>query len=120
MPKDFSFPIPFITNANIAVDYTSSEIDVISLDRIGIDVSWTTSNVNGILYVQATIAGTNFSTLLDANDNPIAIAIAGTSSFQAFDIDVKAFSKIRIFFDRTSGSLGTLNGSYLSKGRYNV
>jgi len=109
--------IQFISSGNIASDFTSNTIEVLHLDRIGLDFDWTTSDVNGTLYIQCSIQGTNFSDLPDSN-TIISVAITGTSGYQAFDIDVKAFSKIRAFFDRTSGSTGTINGYYISKGTY--
>ena len=105
----------FITNASMTSDYTSNPIEVLPFDRIGLEVSWT-GTPTGILYIQATIAGTNYDTL---PSSPLVtfIALTGIAGFQQFDLEVKAFSKIRVFYDATSGT-GTLNGYYIAKGTF--
>ncbi len=110
-------PLRFITDGDISGDFTSEVIPVLTLNRIGIDLEWTTSDVNGTIYIQCTIAGNNFSNLPDGN-TIISIPVAGVDGFQPFDIDCQAFSELRVFFDHTSGSTGTLQGYYLAKGTF--
>ena len=109
-------PQQFITNGSIASNFTSNPIECLLLDRVGLEFTWTTADVNGTLYIQGTITGNVFQNLPSTSPTVISIAIAGVSGSQIFDIDCKAFSKIQAFFSRTSGTAGTLNGWWLAKG----
>lgn len=109
----------FITNGSMASDYTSDPIEVLPLDRIGVECFWT-GTPTGILYIQSTIAGTNYDVLPSlptVTSVSIVDGFVGTKAFQQFDLDVKAFSRIRVFYDATSGS-GTMNGYYIAKGTF--
>jgi hypothetical protein len=107
----------FITDGSIGADFTSDTIPVMPLNRVGIDIEWTTADVVGTVYIQCTIAGNNFSDL-PASSKIVSVPIAGTNGFQSFDIDCQAFSELRLFFDYTSGTAGTLQGYYLAKGSF--
>lgn len=116
--KDYVEPKQFITNGSLAADFTSNPIEVLGLKRIGIILSWTTSDVSGIIYPQAMVAMDIYENLPknDAGD-PITVAVSGAAGHQTFDIDVHAFNKIQIFFDYTAGTAGTINGWWLAKGK---
>lgn len=111
-------PKQFITNGSLAADLTSEIIEVLPIDRVGIEVVWSASDVVGILYVQGTITGDRYANLRNPDGSLIRCTITGTTNYFMFDVDVKAFSRIRMFFDYTSGTAGTLNGYYLAKGKY--
>ena len=99
----------FITSGDIGSDFTSNPIDVGHINRLGIELAWTTAAVNATIYVQATITGTNYGNLT-AGGTAITATIAAANGTQIFDLDVTAFDKVQVFVDNSSGSPGTING----------
>lgn len=100
----------FISSGNIASDFTSEVIDVQNFKRLGIELVGTTSDVNGTMYIQASVSRSNYDDLTDLN-----LTVAAANFTQVYDIDVSGFASIRVFFDQSSGSTGTLNGWYMIK-----
>lgn len=113
-------PEQFITDAIITADYTSPIIEVLSLDRVGLEFSWDTSDIVGVMFIQVTISGNFFSNLTNPDGSIVRFPINGTTSFKHLDLDLQGFNKLRAFFDYTSGTTLTLQGHLQAKGLFNA
>lgn len=111
-------PEVIISGQSISGDYTSSAIEILPWDRVGVEVEWSASTLSATIYPQVSIIGNQYSNLVDSGANPIAIAITGSSGAAHFDLDVKAFAKLKVFIDHSSGS-GTISIAVVAKGKYN-
>lgn len=105
-------PTTFITAGNIASTFTSSSVDVQSLDRIGMLLTWTTSAVNAVINIQASVDGITYGNLTDASGTAIATTIAASNGSQVYDIDVHAFKSLQVLVTPSSGTPGTIDGKY--------
>lgn len=103
--------LQFITDGDLSADYTSSTLPIQFLHNIGIELVYT-GTPTGVVYVQATINGTNWDSL---TTDPDPISLSGSAGSLKINLTQVPYAKLRIFYDRTSGT-GTLNAWWMAKG----
>lgn len=96
---------------DMSADITSSEVNVINLDKASIFVSWTGSSPVGVLKVEAKNADNGSWFELDMGG---PIDVAGNDSNHILLFNELLHNALRIVFTRTSGT-GTLNAVLVAK-----
>lgn len=100
MPKSAIKAFPMILNGSMAGNLTSSVVNELYLDNIGLEFTWT-GNPTGTIIVEASNGGVNYYTLtfFPTYSNP-----AGTASGDLAYINQFPFQWIRVRYTRTSGT----------------
>lgn len=92
-----------IDSEDMSADITSDSTDVTNTDNIGIIVSWTGTSPVGELFVQVSNDNGTPTTWVNL-DFGAAINISGNSGSHDISINQLPYSKLRLFYNRTSGS----------------
>ena len=96
----------FIESGDLSADFTSTPVEILYVDRVGIELVWT-GTPTGPFEVQVSNGGTVWNTINNS--------VAGAGSADNGFVDVETTAKfIRVFFDRTSGT-GTLSAHLVAK-----
>lgn len=96
----------FISGGDLSADFISKEVEILHVDRVGIELVWT-GTPTGPFEIQVSNSGVNWTTV----DSSIAAAASADFGF----VDLETAAKfIRVFFDRTSGT-GTLTAYLTAK-----
>ncbi len=107
--KNIIKPYHLLVDGDMSSDVTSDSVDVTYSDNVGLQLIFT-GTPTGNFYVQGTIDESNWSNLaFDAT--PTA---AGAADTHLLNMSLIPYKKIRLFYDRTSGS-GTLNVYVMAK-----
>jgi hypothetical protein len=110
------FPITFDAGVNLSKSLTTSMAsDPISIGdtrttEVAIQLIWTTGAV-GSINISGTVDGTVYTTL----STGMAITVSGTGSDQLIILNNLPLVALRIDYTRSSGSGGTLSGTYQVK-----
>lgn len=107
--KNIIKPYKLMDAVTMAADATSNAVDVKYSDNVGIQLVWTGTPV-GNFYVQGTIDDTTW-TALDFGSIPTSGGAAGD---HLLNMNNLPYRKIRVFFDRTSGT-GALTAWVMAK-----
>jgi hypothetical protein len=107
--KNIIKPYKLVDAESMGADITSNSVDVKYSDNIGVQLVWTGSPV-GNFYVQGTIDGSTW-TALDFGTIPTSGGAAGD---HLLNMNNLPYQKIRVFFDRTSGT-GSLTAWVMAK-----
>jgi len=99
-----------ISAGDMSGDITGTVSDVLFTDNIGMQATWSGTAPVGELLVQGSNDGITYTDL----DFGVPIAVTGTPGNLLININQFPYSKIRVYYDRTSGS-GTLNVKLTSK-----
>jgi hypothetical protein len=107
----------YLLNAtDISADRTSDEMEIDFLDNFSIILNWTGTSPVGVLYVQVSNSKKEDATPVWENltfDNG-NVAISGNTGSHLININQAPFKKMRLFYDRTSGS-GNLTAQVFGK-----
>lgn len=110
-----------ITNASMGANVTSSVSDIIYLDNIGVQVTWSAGSTPvGVLSIEvsADYAQDYLGNVTNAGNwvaiGSLTAAVSGNSGSVYFDINQISAPWIRVVYTRTSGS-GTLNSKIVAK-----
>jgi hypothetical protein len=97
--KNIIKPYKLVDAVSMGADVTSASVDVKYSDNIGVQLVFT-GTPTGNFYVQGTIDGDTW-TALDFGTIPTA---TGADGDHLLNMNNLPYQKIRIFYDRTSGS----------------
>ncbi len=97
----------------VAVDYTSSTINVAQTDNLSIHIEWSASTLVADVYVQVRNGNEDIDNWRNL-DFGTAITISGTSGEHEINILQMPFTDLRLFIDRASGS-GQVGATFSAK-----
>jgi len=94
-----------IVDEPITGNYQSEPFNIADVERYGVELSWV--NLIGDFTIQVSMSGVNYDNLAK-DDGTTIIVNAGGTGFQVLDLDVTAFTLLRINYIDISSN-GTLN-----------
>lgn len=101
----------FIQSGSLAADYTSSTINILYLDNIGIQLVWT-GTPTGTFIIQVSNDNTTWGTL--SPTSPSTISAGGSASDAEISLNQLPWKYLRVKYTRSSGT-GTLQGYITGK-----
>lgn len=108
--KNVLIPYALISGGDMSGNITSSAFSIRYSDNVGVQFIWASgSSPVGIVQVQGTIDGSNWSDLLTS-----AGSVSGNSGSFLINLNQVPYDQIRIVYTRTSGS-ATATGYVMSK-----
>ena len=99
MRKNVLLPYLVLNGGDMSGDITTADTTVTNTDVVGYHLTWT-GTPTGVFEVQATVNGTDWQAL-SLSPTPQATGAAGGTLISLNQIP---YNKVRVFYDRTSGS----------------
>ena len=109
--KNVAQPYQIINSQSLLAPFTSVDTTITWLDNVGITLDVVTTDVIGEFFVQGTIDGV---TWFDLDVQP-TLTVAGANTKMILDLNQLPFHKVRIRFEFTSGTSGTVDAWIMSK-----
>jgi len=108
--KNTIAPFHLVSSQSLLADFESQDTNILFQDNIGITFNVTTSDVNGQFYVQV-YDGADWFDLEVSPD----ITVSGASAKMVCYLNQLPFQKIRVRFEFTSGTSGSVDVWLTSK-----
>jgi hypothetical protein len=109
--KNVLLPYQVLTAQSLLAPFSSNETYIDWLDNIGITLDVVTADIVGQFFIQGTVNGTSW---FDMDVQP-TLLVSGANTKMILNLNQVPFHKVRIRFEVTSGTSGTVDAWIMSK-----
>jgi hypothetical protein len=110
-------PATLLSAANMASNITSSAVDVLQVDVLGIQITYSGASPAGTLTIQGSLDGVSYTDLyFTVADSAVSsLTIPTATSPILVDMNIGSLAHVRVAFTTTGGSVGTMNAVITKK-----